>query len=120
MEKPIVAIVKYEEPVSSVRKAVELSHGLDNLKPHTKVFIKPNIVFWNKEYPIPKYGSITTTRVIEDMIILLKEKGVDDITIGEGTVINKPKIKGLQAHAFESLGYNELKKTLWHQNPECI
>ena len=110
MEKPIVAIVKYEEPVSSVRKAVELSNGLDNLKPNARVFIKPNIVFWNKEFAIPKYGSITTTRVIEDMIILLKEKGIDDITIGEGTVINKPKVKGLQAHAFESLGYNELKK----------
>lgn len=110
MEKPIVAIVKYEEPVSSVRKAVELSQGLNQLKPQTRVFIKPNIVFWNKEYPIPKYGSITTTRVIEDMIVLLKDMGVDDITIGEGTVITKPKIKGLQDHAFETLGYNELIK----------
>ena len=110
MEKPIVAIVKYEEPVSSVRKAVELAKGLDKVKPNAKVFIKPNIVFWNKEHPIPKYGSITTTRVIEDMIILLKEKGVSDITIGEGTVITKPKIKGLQEHAFETLGYNVLKK----------
>ena len=110
MEKPVVAIVKYDEPVSSVKKAVELSHGLDHIKPQTKVFIKPNIVFWNKEYPIPKFGSITTTRVIQDMIIYLKEKGVDDITIGEGTVITKPKIKGLQEHAYETLGYNELKK----------
>jgi uncharacterized protein (DUF362 family) len=110
MEKHVVAVVKYEQPVESVRKAVELSKGLQNLGSSTRVFIKPNIVFWNKDYPIPKYGSITTTRVVEDMIILLKERGVTDITVGEGTVINKPKVKGLQEHAFETLGYNVLKQ----------
>ncbi len=110
MEKLKVAIVKYEEPQKSVRKAVELSGGLDGVKPQSKVFIKPNIVFWNKDYSFPKYGAITTTRVVEDMIVMIKEKGVDDITIGEGTVINKPKSKGLQDHAFEHLGYTELKK----------
>jgi len=110
MKKFLVAIVKYSDPIESVRKAVELSRGLDHFRPQTKVFIKPNIVFWNKDYAIPKYGSITTSRVIEDMVVLLKEHGIDDITIGEGTVITKPKVKGLQAHAFETLGYNALKK----------
>lgn len=110
MEKSVVAVVKYEEPVKSVRKAVELSNGLPVFKSGAKVFIKPNIVFWNKHYPIPKFGAITTTRVVEDMIILLKECGIDDITVGEGTVINKPQVKGLQEHAFETLGYNVLKK----------
>jgi uncharacterized protein (DUF362 family) len=112
MEKHVVAVVKYEEPIVSVRTAVELSKGLDSFTRGVKVFIKPNIVFWNKFYPIPKYGSITTSRVIQDMVILLKERGIDDITIGEGTVINKPKskVEGLQEHAFETLGYNTLKK----------
>lgn len=110
MKKSVVAVVKYEEPVKSVRKAVEMSNGPAVFQSGAKVFIKPNIVFWNKHYPIPKYGSITTSRVIEDMIILLKECGINDITIGEGTVINKSGAKGLQEHAFETLGYNVLKK----------
>jgi uncharacterized protein (DUF362 family) len=110
MKKSVVSVVKYEEPVNSVKKAVEMAEATAVFKAGTKVFIKPNIVFWNKHYPIPKYGSITTSRVVEDMIILLKDNGIDDITIGEGTVINKPKVKGLQEHAFETLGYNVLKK----------
>jgi uncharacterized protein (DUF362 family) len=47
--------------------------------------------------------------VIEDMVILLKEQGITDITIGEGTVIFDPKDKDLVDHAFETLGYNTLK-----------
>lgn len=31
MNKSIVAIVRYQDPLDSVRKAVELSHGLDHL-----------------------------------------------------------------------------------------
>jgi uncharacterized protein (DUF362 family) len=45
MKKNLVSIVKYERPLDSVRKAVELSHGLDHLPSQSKVFIKPNIVF---------------------------------------------------------------------------
>lgn len=56
-----------------------------------RVFIKPNIVFWTKAVPFPKWGVITTSRVVEDMVVLLKERGVDDITIGEGTVTLKAK-----------------------------
>ncbi|MFO7965327.1 MAG: DUF362 domain-containing protein [Desulfobacterales bacterium] len=110
MKKSVVAVVTYEQPVASVRKAVELANGPSMFKSGARVFIKPNIVFWNKHYPIPKYGAITTSRVVEDTINLLKECGIDDITVGEGTVINKPKVKGLQEHAFETLGYNALKK----------
>jgi uncharacterized protein (DUF362 family) len=110
MTKSIVAIVRYENPLESVRKAVELSRGLDHLPSKAKVFIKPNIVFWTKEVPFPKWGVITTSRVIEDMVVLLKERGIDDITIGEGTVTRKPKDKESPAHAFETLGYNVLKK----------
>ncbi|UCF82743.1 MAG: DUF362 domain-containing protein [Desulfobacteraceae bacterium] len=110
MTKSIVAIVRYENPLESVRKAVEISHGLDHLPSKAKVFIKPNIVFWTKEVPFPKWGVITTSRVVEDMVVLLKERGIDDITIGEGTVTRKPKDKESPAHAFETLGYNVLKK----------
>jgi uncharacterized protein (DUF362 family) len=110
MNKSKVAIVRYEKPLESVRKAVDLSEGLDRLPSGAKVFIKPNIVFWTRVVPFPKWGVITTSRVVEDMVVLLKERGIDDITIGEGTVTMNPKDKETPAHAFETLGYGVLKK----------
>ena len=110
MNKSIVAIVRYENPLESVRKAVELCHGLDHLPANAKVFIKPNIVFWTKAVPFPKWGVITTSRVVEDMVVLMKERGVDDITIGEGTVTMDPKDRETPSHAFQTLGYEVLKK----------
>jgi len=110
MHKPLVSIVKFEAPYESVRKAVDLSQGLDRLPANARVFIKPNIVFWTKAVNFPKYGVITTSRVVEDMVRLLKERGVGDIVIGEGTVLRDPKDVAAQIHAFESLGYGQLKK----------
>ncbi|MDP3016960.1 MAG: DUF362 domain-containing protein, partial [Deltaproteobacteria bacterium] len=109
MGKQIVAIVRYEKPLESVRRAVDLSGGLDHLPKKAKVFIKPNIVFWTRTTPFPKWGVITTSRVIEDMVILLKERGIDEITILEGITTFDPKDTETPVHAFESLGYNVLK-----------
>ncbi len=108
MEKSVVAIVHYEKPLESVRKAVELCRGLDDVPADAKVFIKPNIVFWTPKVPFPKWGIITTSRLVEDAVILLKERGIDDITIGEGTVLQSGD-KETPSHAFESLGYNLMK-----------
>ncbi len=105
-----VSIVRYEKPLESVRKAVDLSGGLNHLTKNTKVFIKPNIVFWTRATNFPKWGVITTSRVVQDIVVLLKEQGVDDITIGEGMVTLDPKDKKTPAHAFEALGYTALKK----------
>lgn len=110
MEKSIVSIVRYEKPFESVKKAVDLCGGLDHLPHKATVFIKPNIVFWTKAVPFPKWGVITTSRVIEDMIVLLKDRGIDDITIGEGVVVGDPKDKDTPVHAFKTLGYDTLKK----------
>lgn len=107
---PKVAIVRYEKPLESVKKAVDLSGGLDHLPSGARVFVKPNIVFWTRLVPFPKWGVITTSRVINDMIYLLKERGIDDISIGEGTVVFDPKDRETAAHAFETLGYGSLKK----------
>jgi len=109
MSKSVVAIVRYEKPFESVRKAVDLCGGLDNLPPNAKVFIKPNIVFWTRKVAFPKWGVLTTSRMVEDVVVLLKEQGIDDITIGEG-MISLVKDKETPAHAFESLGYNLLNK----------
>ncbi len=108
--KSLVSIVRYERPQESVRKAVALCRGLDHLPAKARVFIKPNIVFWTVEANFPKYGVITTSRVVEDMVILLKEYGVEDIVIGEGTVLRPPQATEQQEQAFETLGYTALQK----------
>jgi len=110
MSKSIVSIVRYENPLDSVLKAVDLSRGLDHLPPNPKVFIKPNIAYWTKAVPFPKWGVVTTSRTVEDMVVLLKDRGVDDITIGEGMVTMDPKDKETPVHAFETLGYTAMKK----------
>ena len=110
MEKRIVAIIRYEKPLESVRRVVDLSHGLDELPSKANVFIKPNIVFWTRTTLFPKWGVITTSRVVEDMVVLLKERGIDEITIVEGITTYDPKDRKTPAHAFETLGYNVLQK----------
>ena len=89
MQKSTVAIVSYEKPLASVRRAVTLAGGLAPLSSAARVFIKPNIVFWTKATDFPKYGVITTSRVVEDMVVVLKEHGVRDISIGDGTVLRE-------------------------------
>lgn len=110
VEKRIVAIVRYEKPLESVRRVVDLSRGLDDLPGQAKVFIKPNIVFWTRTTAFPKWGVVTTSRVVEDMVILLKERGIEEITLLEGITTFDPKDRETPAHAFETLGYNILKK----------
>ncbi len=110
MSRSLVSIVRYEKPYDSVRKAVELAGGLSHLKPSDHVFIKPNIVFWTAKTVIPKWGVITTSRVVEDMVRLLKDLGINHITIGEGSVAADPKDKETQFHAYETLGYTKLQK----------
>lgn len=108
MKKNQVSVVRYEEPYKSVERAVKLCSGLDDLRPGAKVFVKPNIVFWTKAVPFPKWGVITTSRVVHDMVKILKERGIDDITIGEGMVLFNPKDDQTPAHAFKTLGYDKL------------
>ena len=105
-----VSIVKYTKPFESVRKAVELAGGFKGLATDAKVIIKPNIVMWTRDSTFPKWGIITTSRTIEDMVILLKEYGVSDITIAEGMVTMDPKDRDTPRHAFKHLGYEELRK----------
>ena len=103
-----VALTLYEGK-GSVAKNIESINALKNLKPSDKVFIKPNIVFW-ATVPFPKWGVITTSSVLCEVVELLKDYGVSDITIGEGIVTLKPNDKETAAHAFEYLGYNTLAK----------
>jgi uncharacterized protein (DUF362 family) len=95
--------------VESVRKVVNLIDGLADLNPGSKVFVKPNIVYWTASVPFPKWGVVTTSRIVQDTVELLKELGVNDITIGEGSALWNAKDRETPAHSFESLGYNLLR-----------
>lgn len=109
-KRHLVSLVRYERPHISVQRAVDLCHGLDHLPSNPKVFIKPNLVFWSRHVPFPAWGVITTSRVVEDMVLLLKERGVEHIIIGEGMVLMDTKDTQTPAHAFETLGYGTLKQ----------
>ncbi len=108
MNKHRVAIVKYEKPLASLRRAVELAGGLERIGAGAKVFVKPNVVYWTKAVPFPKWGVITTSRMVQDAVELLAEHGVRDITIGEGMVRGGPGGKDVAQHAFNTLGYGKL------------
>ncbi|MBU1344937.1 MAG: DUF362 domain-containing protein [Proteobacteria bacterium] len=89
MTKQSVSIVKYRKNHDTVRNALELCDGFKELKANDKVLIKPNIVLASNRKKIPLYGVVTTTRVLEEIIILLREYGCTDITIGEGSPYHK-------------------------------
>ena len=105
-----VSIVKYEKPGESVSKAINLSDAFDNLKRGDSVFIKPNIVFWSRVVDMPPWGVITTSRVVEDVVRELRERGAGEIIIGEGTVTTDPSDTETGADAYEKLGYNKIAK----------
>lgn len=109
MDKPVVSLVRYDQPLEPVRRAVELCGGLERIPADAKVFIKPNIVFWTKAVNFPKWGVITTSRLISDVVTLLREHGVSDITIGEGMVLGRANDTETSAHAYETLGYTKLR-----------
>ncbi|MBW1696795.1 MAG: DUF362 domain-containing protein [Deltaproteobacteria bacterium] len=110
MKKYPVSIVRYEKPLESVRKAVSLCNGFEVIPTGARVFIKPNIVYWTRTTRFPKWGVITTSRVVQDTVRLLKDRGIDHITIGEGTVLMDPADRDSIDHAFETLGFGVLKK----------
>jgi uncharacterized protein (DUF362 family) len=109
MKKCAVALKRYESSPDSLRELVHLCDGFDGLRSDLKVLIKPNLVSLDDQYPMTLYGVFTTTRLVHDMVILLKEYGVDKISIGEGSV--RGKGYGVPTHGiYEYLGYPLLAK----------
>jgi uncharacterized protein (DUF362 family) len=77
----VVPVVKLQEPLESLRKAIELCGGFEGLGRNDKVLIKPNICLsgW-----MPLYGLVITTSLLEGLAQLLVQQGCHDISIGEG------------------------------------
>jgi len=108
MSERVVSIVRYQEGMRSVEQAVKLSNAFSKLKKGDRVVIKPNIVTWSDKTIFPKWGVITTSRIVEETVLVLKDLGIEDITIGEGIVSIGSDTKSLAHHAFEGLGYTKL------------
>ncbi|MEM2394261.1 MAG: DUF362 domain-containing protein [Candidatus Bathyarchaeia archaeon] len=78
-----VAIVKGLSPVEMISKALEmiksdLGEVLSSKKP---ILIKPNYIVAKH----PSTGMTTDSKVVEGVVKYLKDHGIDDITIGEGS-----------------------------------
>jgi uncharacterized protein (DUF362 family) len=82
-----VSLVKFDDSLDSLRKAVELCDGFGKLNRNDKILIKPNNCFRHKI--MPPYGMVTTSKIIDidGVIRLLLEHGCKDISIGEGAII---------------------------------
>lgn len=104
-----VAIHRFKRDNETIKKAVERANAFEHLSKNAKVIIKPNIVVWLNG-PFPKWGVITTSAIMEETVILLKEYGVNDISIAEGSLQINPEEKHIGQKSFEGLGYQKLQQ----------
>jgi len=111
MNKPVVSISQYKKSPDSLIEIISLCKGLNDLKLDDQVFIKPNLVGYDDSFPMQLYGIFTTTRLVEDMIIALKDYGIKKIIVGEGSVHVKGNRHSYSTHkVFDMLGYPILAK----------
>jgi len=85
-----VTIVRYDGTSNALRRAIDLCDGFEKLSRNDKILLKPNVL-WGGGVgkKMPKYGMVTTSRIVEDLIQLLRERGCEDISIGEATLVNE-------------------------------
>ncbi|MCD4718509.1 MAG: DUF362 domain-containing protein [Desulfobacula sp.] len=105
-----VGLVKYTKPYDSLKKAIDIAGGIEEISGNSKVFIKPNFVVWFDGVPFPKYGVLTTARMIEDLVIFFNEHGISDLTLVEGAANINNKSKSIIAQATKGMGLDKLSK----------
>lgn len=100
--KPRVFLMKCEnysvDEISGIIREVtsELGHKING-----RVFIKPNVVSANREYI---HNSYTQPAVVESMVRVLREKNVNDITIGESGGYGIPSRLFLKESGYAAMG----------------
>jgi uncharacterized protein (DUF362 family) len=109
MPRKTVSILRYRSSPGSMHKLISDCGGFEELTRSARVTIKPNLVAWDPDYPVAPYGVYTTTRLVEDLVVLLKESGAGPITIAEGSVRTFPKDPGT-VKLYEWFGYDRLAK----------
>jgi uncharacterized protein (DUF362 family) len=107
--KAPVALVKWRSNQDDVAEVIELCNGFKALDSSMRVVIKPNLVSWADKYKFAPFGVLTTSVVIEGVVRILKDFGVSDITIAEGTAIQEEM--GSAPHIiYDRLNYHYLTK----------
>jgi len=76
-----VAIVKGTNPTDMTVQALEMVEAYESVSEEKPVLIKPNYITASH----PSTGTTTDSRVIEGVVKFLKQHGVEDIVIGEGS-----------------------------------
>jgi uncharacterized protein (DUF362 family) len=107
MSKRTVSIIKYREKQETIKRAVQLCDGLKELKTSDSVLIKPNIVLGSPRKKMPLYGVVTTVRILEEIVILLREYGCKNITIGEGSPFHR-ELNLSTINGFERIGITRI------------
>ncbi|GAW92627.1 DUF362 domain-containing protein [Calderihabitans maritimus] len=82
-----VGLVRYDGQEATLRRLVDLCGGLRNLT-GCKVLLKPNVVIGGRRSQ-PPHGLVTTTRVVEQMINLVRDLGSKEVIIAEGGAVQE-------------------------------
>lgn len=96
-----VTIIYGNDPFPMIHSLLEDSAVLDFLKPDDTVFIKPNLVVSRPNW----HGVDTDPRVVEALVVELKERGVHCITVGDGSGGGQSA-----SLALDYCGYREMAK----------
>jgi len=100
MDEAAVAVVKGEDPVDMTVEALEMIEADEAFRIDERILVKPNYI----DASHPSTGVTTDARIVEGVIKFLKEKGLGNITIGEGSgLANTMK-------AFKTAGIDEVAK----------
>lgn len=106
MSKPVVSVVKFRDPYASMREALELCKGLKGLGKSDRILIKPNLVGWDVDLPVPPFGMVVTSAVMFALVRILAEEGYQRITIGEGPLMIPQTLGRVM---FRTFGYQKLR-----------
>ena len=97
----MIHVIYGDQAEDMVFRLLEKSGALDRIQRNDVVLLKPNLVFSCEDW----VGIDTDPRVVEAMIKALKEKGVHDIIVGDGSGMGQSATK-----AFEYCGYKKMAK----------
>jgi len=81
MDEATVAVVKGENPVNMTIEALEMIDASEAFRADERILVKPNYI----DASHPSTGVTTDARIIEGIIRFLKENGLGNIMIGEGS-----------------------------------
>jgi uncharacterized protein (DUF362 family) len=97
----MVTQVYGDNPFEMTRELIDKTGALDGLLPDHKVLIKPNIVASRKDWT----GINTDPRVVEALVVLLKERGLQRITVADGSGMGSSATR-----AFTICGYRKMSE----------